>query len=524
MTALRSINRKATLQTEQAKPGQVKNNAGGYAFEVSDKSRLERFLILGVDGGTYYVEDKKFTNDTVNFLIQLISTNEDLVRETTLQISEQGRAHNNTPAIFVTALLMTDGKNKAATRAVFDRVVRTSTHLFQFAQFIENLGGWGRAKRNVVANWYQSKETDKLAYQMVKYRQRDGWSHADLLRLSHPTNLDSRLAEFALHGSVNKDVDILAGYRQMTECTTVNDVCITLTQYPRLPWETIPTRFLKDQSVWKSLFYNGQLNGQNAIRNVSRLNKIGAFHDMTFAADFAAKITDEDNIEKSRLHPINYLNAMAAFNREYVDDYSNATRVEAINPVVSDALDDGFHTAFKFVEPANKRTLLALDVSSSMNWTGTAGLNMSCAAAGAAMAMTIARREPYYAVMGFSHQFVDLEITPRQKLSTVMRKTQSVNFGSTDCSLPMLWALNNNIEVDTFVVITDSETWSGQMHPFQALKKYRRAMGIDSRLAVIAMAGTRFSIADPSDHGSMDFVGFDSNGPRALADFSAGRV
>ncbi len=27
---------------------------------------------------------------------------------------------------------------------------------------------------------------DKLAYQALKYQQRDGWSHRDLLRLSHP--------------------------------------------------------------------------------------------------------------------------------------------------------------------------------------------------------------------------------------------------------------------------------------------------------------------------------------------------
>ena len=78
--------------------------------------------------------------------------------------------------------------------------------------------------------------------------------------------------------------------------------------------------------------------------------------------------------------------------------------------------------------------------------------------------------------------------------------------------------------VDTFVVITDSETWAGSIHPHQALRNYRNKMNPDARLAVIAMAGNSFSIADPADAGSMDFVGFDTAAPRALSDFSAGRI
>jgi len=43
-------------------------------------------------------------------------------------------------------------------------------------------------------------------------------------------------------------------------------------------------------------------------------------------------------------------------------------------------------------------------------------------------------------------------------------------------------------------------------------------------LAVVGMAASPFTIADPTDKGMMDFVGFDSSAPRVLADFSAGRI
>ena len=39
---------------------------------------------------------------------------------------------------------------------------------------------------------YLDQEADKLAYQVVKHRQRDRWSHGDLLRLAHPKASDSR--------------------------------------------------------------------------------------------------------------------------------------------------------------------------------------------------------------------------------------------------------------------------------------------------------------------------------------------
>jgi hypothetical protein len=40
------------------------------------------------------------------------------------------------------------------------------------------------------------------------------------------------------------------------------------------------------------------------------------------------------------------------------------------------------------------------------------------------------------------------------------------------------------MQVDCFVVLTDSETWSGGIHPTEALRQYRDKMGILARLLV----------------------------------------
>src|SRR5207247_2767780 len=74
---------------------------------------------------------------------------------------------------------------KAALEAL-PQVCRTSTHLFQFATYVEAFRGWGRSLRRGVGRWYATQPVDSLAYQAVKYRQREGVTHRDVLRLAHP--------------------------------------------------------------------------------------------------------------------------------------------------------------------------------------------------------------------------------------------------------------------------------------------------------------------------------------------------
>lgn len=526
------VGRGTTKQTVRT-PGrtdEVKNNAGGFVFEVSDRDRLERFLILGTDGATYYVGSAKQVMDNVAFLCKMVKADEALVLDTIVEISTAGRAYSNSPALFALAVVVTEGVDKARAKAVANDVIRTATHLFEFTEYLKGLGGMGRAKRSILANWYESKTPESLAYQAVKYRQRNGYTHRDVFRIGHPKGVDTNVGNFILgkETAFEDDHRILFYFKQMQAAKDLAEVLRILGEFGSLPWETIPTQFLKEPKVWKALFYNGSLKGQALVRNVTRMARIGAFNDMVFAADYAAALTNEEMIAESRLHPINFLNAGVVFREGQVDRnggmWSFGRKKDwTTNAKVADALDEGFHLAFKYVEPANKRTLIGIDVSGSMS-SSAMGLDLSCAQVSGAVAMTMARTEPYSTTMGFATQFKDMGITPKQDFGTVMRKIQGHNFGSTDCSLPMTWALQNKIEVDTFVVITDNETYAGRVKPSQALKQYRDRTGIDARLAVMGVYGSKFTIADPTDKGMMDFVGFDSNGPRALADFSAGRL
>jgi 60 kDa SS-A/Ro ribonucleoprotein len=544
--------RTPTPQREPENSRQVANSAGGYTFTTDN--RIQRFLILGTTGGSFYAGESKLTKENLKHVTEAITSAPDggvRVVQMAREISIEGRAYSNSPALVTLALVLVHGSPEAKSAAVaaLRLVARTSTHLFEFAEYVESVGGWGRTKRTAVANWYTSQTPDRLAYQVIKYRQRNGWTHRDLFRLAHPKGIDRHIGEFVLKGTITEDgPEYLKSFRLAQESVNLTDILLTIegaAVHGGLVWEAIPTKFLKEPEVWKKLFYNGQLRGQALIRNITRLARIGAFDDMVFTHDYAKMLTDKLMIQATRLHPINYLNAYVVHQTGQVPHrtksaygYSGARQKDwNTNPVILSALDEGFYSSFKYIQSANKRTFIGLDVSGSMSGMAM-GLDLSCAQVGAAFSLAVAKSEPFYQIYGFSDgtrrggwgrvgnttHLTDLGIAPSMDLSTVMSKTSGLTFGRTDCALPMKFALEHKIAVDTFIIVTDNETWFGDIHPHVALQKYRQAMGINARLVVVAVASNGFTIADPTDDGSIDVVGFDSATPKVIADFSAGRI
>ena len=93
------FSRKQTPQS-QAIPGsnQVPNSAGGFAWAVDDWTRLERFLILGTEGGSYYASERTLTRENAEAVERCIVADGVRVVERIVAISDAGRAPKNDPA------------------------------------------------------------------------------------------------------------------------------------------------------------------------------------------------------------------------------------------------------------------------------------------------------------------------------------------------------------------------------------------------------------------------------------------
>src|SRR5580765_2937436 len=104
------FNRRATPQSQPI-PGstQVRSSGGGYSWQVDDWTRLDRFLILGAEGGTYYITESDLVNQNHDALVRCIKADGVRAVNRIVEISDSGRAPKNDSAVFALALVVTHG-------------------------------------------------------------------------------------------------------------------------------------------------------------------------------------------------------------------------------------------------------------------------------------------------------------------------------------------------------------------------------------------------------------------------------
>jgi 60 kDa SS-A/Ro ribonucleoprotein len=543
---------KQMQRTPQNQPihgsNQVQNSAGGFVWEASQWERLKRFLILGTEGGSYYVSEVSLTAENAKNLLACILEDGSRVVDILVEISEEGRAPKNEPAIFALAMVAAHGDETSRTKAMaaLPTVCRTATHLFAFVEFSKGMRGWGRAMRRSIGAWYSEKEAKQIAYQVIKYRNRNGWTHTDTLRKAHPKPKgDTQKALFQWitrreevawkDAPASPDDEALAfvwAFERVQTAEKLKTVVELINSYD-LPREALPTQWLNEAAVWEALLEKMPMTAM--IRNLGNMAKSGLLKANSTAENLLVKrLTDVKALRGARIHPIALLSALRVYGGGTALHGGNRYGYYAVpknqdwkpTAKVMDALDTAFELAFKNITSSNKRLMLAIDVSGSMDTGMVAGVAGLTPREGAgAMAMVTAHTEPNYDFVAFSTQIEPMNISAKMRLDTVVETMRKIPMGGTDCAQPMLYAMKHSIPVDAFVVYTDSESWANpHLHPVQALRDYRQKMGIMAQLIVVALVGNRFSIADPNDKGMLDVIGFDASAPTVMADFIRGDI
>jgi len=528
---------KNTPQSEPMRNTQVKNEAGGYAWKIDKWSQLRRFLILGTEGGAYYVGERELTKQNIKSLGECVKDDGPRTVQEIVQISQSGRAPKNDQALYALAYCISHGDKETKRQAAeaLPDVARIGTHLYSFVAYAETMRGWGRTMRWAVSHWY-NRNPDQLAYQVIKYRSRSGWSHRDLLRLAHPKHKDNA-AIFAWIAGNDKPIPVqsdrpgpnlpdapalLGAFEAAQNSASTAETAELIRQW-RLPREALKTEHLNSTDVWGALLEAG-MPMTALIRNLATMTRNGTLEDTALLKIVLDQLADNEYIRKSRIHPMSVLFAL----RTYASGHGYQSRGEGWTPKpkITDALDAAFYTAFGNVEPINKKLLLAVDVSGSMMGMGYGiqGAPLSPREAGVAMALITLNVEPDVEVIGFDTSVYAAGISARQRLDDALNSFPRTG-GGTDCSLPMEYAIKKNKAFNGFVIYTDHQTWAGtRYHPAQALAQYRNQSGIQARLATVAMVAYATKINDPTDPGSLDVLGFDTATPNLISEFIAGKL
>lgn len=535
--ATRATNNSCTPQT-RAIPGReaemVVNNAGGVVFTLDCFGQLTRFLILG-GTNTYKPSQALAAAEAAQCVERCVAEDAQKTVALVRSISLDGRAAKQSPTLYVLALLCSHkfdvGVRRMALEAVND-ICRTATMFFEFLENLRHFRGRGRAVKRMMQNWYLKKPAKGVAYQVTKYQHRNGWSHRDVLRLCKPKT-DDPVLDGVFAYAVGKpkampcDTEafrLLDAVMRANRATTPAEICQLIRDHG-LVRECIPTQFLDSPAVWEALLQ--EMPATALIRNLGKMTNVGLLRPLSSASRLVVeKLTSDDYLRKGRIHPLTVLTAGSVYGAGH-GIRGGLTWTSDSNVVR--ALDAAFYGSFCNIVPSNKRHLLALDVSASMEWATITDTFITPRIGAAAMLLATMDSEPVTHPVAFTSGSGRYAVTPmdvhaRMSIRDVCTYAARLPAGGTDCALPMLYAMRNNIEVDTFVIYTDNESWAGSVQPAEALRDYRRKTGIPARLIAVGMTSTNYTVGDPADPGTLNVAGFDSAAPQVMAAFSAGEL
>ena len=353
----RSWPKSALPQSVPLDASQVANHAGGFVWEIPASKQVHRFLILGT-GETSYQAGACAASECCSAVFEMCSTEAGHAEllELIKSVSVHGRAPKQEPTLLALAAAIVHSPTPAAKSAALDAVsvcARIPTHLFallghvtSMSQAAHNSKGWGRGMRRTVGLWYTSKSGRELAMQMTKYKNREGWTHQDVLRMVHvtPASLKdngARLAmAFAIKGqevyaaeceklkeapadpeSVADVVRLITGITAVAAEGVTGAEAAGLIREHGLVREHLPTTLLDSVEVWKSLLMSGHGMPMEAmVRNLSKMTEIGLLEDQECADWVVARLTNADAVRASRVHPMKLLIASRQYQRGHAQD------------------------------------------------------------------------------------------------------------------------------------------------------------------------------------------------------------
>lgn len=525
-------NQKKTV-AEPVSAKQVQNTQGFYVYKTSDMDQLKRFLILGTTAPTYHAGTSNVQKN-VDLIKKLIASEKGLeVVHTVFQMDKANLLIRKGPAIFVLAYALKHGdlqtRKYVAENAVY--FLRTGRDIAGFVEEVEGLGGgWGRLTRNAVSKWYQ-QDVDKVAYQVVKYRNTGQFEHRNLLRLAHPEPVSgehNNLYKYIVgkpydHKAISKQVLI---FESLKEVDTVEEVLSAIAG-GNMTHEMIPTQFKSEPKVWYALAKN--MPYRALVWNLSTFSRLEMLKPLSDFEQFIVDtLTNVDKIKGSKIHPFTLLVAL----RNYQQGKGHRN-TWSVNKAVVDALSEAFDLSLSNVEKTGMKYGLIVDTSGSMssNWndygyggkgggTKLSGSNIKPIEGAAAMAVVQSRQGRAH-IIGVDSTVHNINLSGKSGLSEALQRIGQYRGGRTDLGAGMKHFINNNVVVDCIIFYTDNEVNQGY-HVAQLFDQYKARVNKNAKMIVVGFEASDFSIADSSRGDMLDICGFDMSAPQVIDNFIKG--
>ena len=258
-------------------PGQIANNAGGYSFPLPLEQEWMRYLIIGSksDNGSFYQCGGAIATTISRCIMAAVSSPDTcahLIRDI-VDVSVSARAPKQEMTMMSLAAAIVfppDNACKAQALAAINQVCRIPTHLFMLVQYIRDISqdkpknpgkGFGKGVRRALTEYYTSRNGLELAVLVTKYKNREGWTHEDLISLLHinPAEMKDDGGRLVLEWIMKKDKP----ERQITANPAKGIVATTL------PAKMERTEFLKRLAAIPTPNKDGASEGKGFMKTIT---------------------------------------------------------------------------------------------------------------------------------------------------------------------------------------------------------------------------------------------------------------
>jgi len=437
-------NKPAVPSKKVTLPTNTVNEAGGTAYQLSDKAALAQYAMTGCLNGTYYASDE----EQLKKVLELANKADPAFVAKLAVYARQKGLMKDMPAVLASVVA---GKDSELLAKIFDRVIDNPKMLRNFVQIIRS-GATGRkslgTRPKKLIQAYLESLTDE---QLFKADVGNDPSLQDIIKLVHPK-------------PTNKKRSALFGYLLDKEYNK-RDLCSLAQQFekfkkemsgeiPDVPFQMLTALPLTD-AHWKQI-------AENATWNQTRMN-LNTFARHNVLADqnvvnlLAERLSNQEQVQRAKVFPYQLFTA-----------YLNVD--EKIPVELTNALQDAADHSLDNIPQFGGKVYVMVDTSGSMGSpaTGNRGsvtTKMRCVDVAALFAAAILRKNPNTEIVPFDTSVhTDHRFNPRDSIMTNAKTLAGFGGGGTNCSSALEYVNRVAGKGDLVIYVSDNESWMDSNH------------------------------------------------------------
>jgi len=420
---------------EAYKTADTLNYEGFKAWIMSDRERIRQLCMTGSLVNTFYVSEGKILEQAVEVLSNIAK--EDPSYLASCIVEGRNKGFMRTVNILGLAILSLYDVKKF--QEVFNQVILTGNDLEDFLDLAHRIRGFGRGIKRAIIEWIK-KNTNQ--FYAIKYRNQI----KDAIRISRP-----KLEDWLYDWIMGKKEVSIPSYSQVHYYTkAVSSIkqgkwkeAIECIMKGRLDWMSLISYGNPPKEVWMAL--STQMGTNALLKLLAKLDREEVFKDKEMV-EFVKKRLTVENLQKAKVFPF----------RVYIA-YENVTNL-SIRRILAEVLEE-YVEKYDWSKWNKGKFAICPDVSCSMT-TPVKGSSVRPVIVASLFAGILYKGLDDVILLPWDEEVREELVRP--KIDSVLSHIEAIskwNGGGTYMERPLEYLLKNNIKVDYFILITDSEEW-----------------------------------------------------------------